>query len=385
MYHDVMGTAMTHKKPLKFELICSDLRSRIIADEFLNEQKLPSEKLLAETYHCSRPTLRKALRQLQDQNYIYKVQGSGSYVAKKPQGEMYDNGQQRQNSMFFGLIFPNLGIGYVFDSICNQIANIISQAGYSTIWGGYLSPESKEFKNQIINICNNYKQLGVQGVFFSPFEYTELRDEVNHYILSTLRKAGIPVVLIDSDVEDFPFRSNFDLVSLDHTQTSYNITTHMLDQGIERLIFLAPPLSMHTIKMRRIGYHEALMDKGLTPLFDWYQEISPADDEAVKTLIEELHPEGILCSNDGTAITLMNTLQRLGLAIPGDIIIGGFDNLSYLSNIKIPLTSISQPAHEISRIAVELMFDRINDPNRMCRTIRLPGKLVVRNSTQRST
>ena len=373
---------MEYKRPLKFELICEDLRSKILLGQFDVEGKLPAEDVLALTFNCSRPTIRKALEKLQIEGVIYKIQGSGSYIKNNNITSQTSGTPQVINSdSFFGLIFPNLGAGYVFDSISNYVATYLAAKGYSLIWGGYLSPHSTNFMQELTLICNRYIQLGVKGVFFSPFEYTPQRGQANHFVLTTFAQAGIPVVLLDSDVDDFPKRNPFDLVSLDHIADCFILCDHMLSQGITRLIFFAPPSSMETIRLRLVGYHEALIVHGITPKEDWFVVCDPKDHNAVKTAFDKHQPEGIVCSNDGTAVQLMRTLSELGIKVPDQVLMAGFDNLSYLSDMKVSLTSLMQPVQAMGRIAVQTLLQRIEEPDTPFKTIRLSGKLIIRKTS----
>jgi len=373
---------MAYKRPLKFELICEDLRSKILLGQYDADGKLPSEEALAEFFKCSRPTIRKALEKLQIEGILYTVQGSGSYVKGTVlSSSMPAASEAIPSDSFFGLIFPNLGSGYIFDSISNYVATYLAAKGYSLIWGGYLSPHSESFISDLNQICERYIQLGVKGVFFSPFEYTPQRGQANHSVLAAFEKAGIPVVLLDSDVDEFPTRNPFDLVSLDHIADCYHLCEHMLSQGIKRLVFFAPPASMETIRLRLVGYHEALIVHDIIPQKDWFVVCNPTDKEEVKKMFLEHEPEGIVCSNDGTAVLLMKTLQELDISVPEDVIVGAFDNLSYLSDLNVPLTSIMQPVQAMGRIAVKLLFQRIAEPDIPVQTIRLSGKLIIRKSS----
>ena len=373
---------MAYKRPLKFELICEDLRSKILLGQFDAEGRLPSEEALSVTFKCSRPTIRKALEKLQIEGVINTVQGSGSYI-KGPalSASRAATSDTIPSDSFFGLIFPNLGNGYIFDSISNYVATYLAAKGYSLIWGGYLSPHSESFISDLNQICERYIQLGVKGVFFSPFEYTPQRGQANHSVLATFAKAGIPVVLLDSDVDEFPVRNPFDLVSLDHIADCYNLCDHLLSQGIKRLVFFAPPASMETIRLRLIGYHEALIVHGITPHKDWFVVCDPTNIEGVQRMFSEHKPEGIVCSNDGTAVLLMKTMKELNIKVPNDVIVGAFDNLSYLSDLNVPLTSMMQPVQAMGRIAVKVLFQRIAEPDIPVQTIRLSGKLIIRKSS----
>ena len=109
--------------------------------------------------------------------------------------------------------------------------------------------------------------------------------------------------------------------------------------------------------------------------------MNPEDVLEVKKMFNTLDPEGIMCSNDGTAILLMRTLEKLNIRIPEQVLMAGFDNLSYLADIKIPLTSISQPVEAMGQLAVQAMLQRIKNPNTPIATVRLPGKMFIRQSS----
>lgn len=369
---------------LKFEIVYSDLKNKILLGKYNATQRLESEGDLALLYKCSRPTVRKALDRLQNEGYIRIKQGSGSYINSKADfDETLIQSPVIQKDSFLGLIFPDLGNGYIFESLVNFIATYLSNKGHSLIWGGCLSPHSETFFDDINQICKRYVQLGIKGVFFSPFEYTNQKDEVNHLVLSMFAQANIPVVLIDSDIDSFPKRNAFDLVSLDHIADSYKLCDHMLSQGIKRLLFLAPPASMQTIRLRLIGYHEALIDHGVPLNTDWFIVCNPSDKSEIEKVLALHKPEGIVCSNDGTAVRLMRTLNDLGVKVPDEMLLGGFDNLSYISEFKLPLTSIMQPVQALGEIAVRTLFQRIATPKSPIQTIRLNGKLIVRETTIR--
>jgi len=367
------------KTTLKYESVLSDLENRIRREEFSENGKIPTESKLALHYNCSRPTIRKALKELKSKGLIHTTQGSGSIISDITK----DTDTKNSGKLLFGLIFQDLGPQYVFDTICNNLATIVSDFGYSLVYGGYLRADHNNLEEQVKIICKRYIELGVNGVFFSPFEYSPIKDQLNHYILATLSSAGIAVVLIDGDVNEFPNRSKYDLVSLDHMHAGYLLCLHLLDQGVKRVFFFAPPNSAHTIKLRKIGYQAALLDRGIIPSPSWFVEHDPSDKQRVLEIITTLKPDAFLCSNDGCAINLIETLLSLNFEVPKDVLVAGFDNLSYVSKIEIPLTSLSQPTRLISAEAVRLMFQRIKEPNRPKITIGFQGDLVIRRSSKK--
>jgi DNA-binding LacI/PurR family transcriptional regulator len=285
-----------------------------------------------------------------------------------------------RKSGLYGIIFPSLGANYVFDIICSEITRVLAQHDCSLVWGGVVVPSSIRLMDDIEQICAKYIELRVDGVFLAPIEYTPLRDSVNSYIEQVFATANIPLVLIDSDLYEFPKRSVYDLVSLDHVEAGYMITAHMIESHARNIHFLSPPMSAHAVKLRQMGYREALYDADIPLRHERIHVGDPSDTECVSRILV-FEPQAILCSNDGTAIKLQETLRRCGMRVPHDIAVAGFDNLSYLAQIRVPLTSVSQPTDRISREAVRLMLERKANRNRPARTVRLSGHLVVRKST----
>ncbi|MDR3171978.1 MAG: LacI family transcriptional regulator [Treponema sp.] len=355
----------------KSALIYQDLLKRISTGDLSGKINLPTETVLAAHYRCSRPTLRKAVDELKQVGYITSIKGSGAYINAPPQHE-------RSQTSLLGIIFPNMGPGYFFDPLYNQLAQYASCQGYSLVWGGYVSPKSDMLKFDILQLCERYIAQGIQGLFFSPFEYHEKVEMLNEEILNIISHAGIPVVLIDANIKPYPAPNDFDLVSLDHIHASYMMTTYLIQQGYRRIFFFAPRNSHTTIKLRLMGYHEAMLDHHLPP--EPLIEID-RDDASVSCFITEKRPDAILCSNDITAMGLINSIEKLGMKVPADIAVTGFDHLSQAMPFSRLITSIEQPIAAITQTALELMVSRIAAPQKPPSCITYPGKLVIEEST----
>jgi DNA-binding LacI/PurR family transcriptional regulator len=359
----------------KARVIYQDLLTRIVQGDLSGKTSLPTETVLAEQYHCSRPTLRKALNELKQTGCITSVRGSGAYIKARP------DDPAAQSGSLFGLIFPNLGQGYFFAPLCNQLTQYASLRGDSVVWSGYVSPCSETLKFDIIQICERYIAQKIAGIFFAPFEYHNKGDLINRELISLISNAGIPIVLIDANVDAYPAVNEYDLVSLDHTQAAYILTRHLVEQGYRRIVFLSQPNSHHTIKLRLMGSHEALLDYGLLP--EPLTEINVNSAEEVSRFLAEKRPDAVICSNDITAMSFINTLEKLRIRVPDGIAVAGFDHLSGAMSFSRPITSIEQPIASISQTALELMTSRIANPKRPALNITFPGTLVVEATTVR--
>jgi LacI family transcriptional regulator len=86
---------------------------------------------------------------------------------------------------------------------------------------------------------------------------------------------------------------------------------------------------------------------------------------------------------DRLAVGFIDQLIKLGIRVPEDISVVGYDDIRYSAYLKVPLTTVALPKFEIGRIAAEILFDRIqsSDPVHKWRQILLQPELVVRASS----
>ena len=247
------------------------------------------------------------------------------------------------------------------------------------LWGHASNEDESDNLGGIAEqLCRQLIDQKVAGIFFAPLEYTPDSSAANHRIVNMLAKAGIPVVLLDRCLENYPDRSGLDLAGIDNVRAGYVATRHLWEQGARRLAFVARQRSATTIIERLSGFQFALSEVGGTPgrvaLGD------AADPAFVRKLLEGDRPDGILCGNDLTAARLMRVLLDLGVSIPESMRLVGFDDVSYSKFLPVPLTTIHQNCSEIGRAALSLMLARLREPGRIPWEVRVPFELVIRQS-----
>lgn len=368
---------MTPEKPArdnagegpKFRQIYRSLRDALDDGTYEPGGKLPSEQELAGSFGASRPTIRRALAQLESEGYIEKRMGAGTRVAER---------NQHRNHVF-GLLIPDLGSTEIFEPICQGIA----QGQHELLWGPMLvSDGSKESKEaQAEHLCRYYIERKVSGVFFAPIELTPSGDAVNLGIIRALEEAKIPIILLDRDICHYPERSRFDLVGIDNRRAGYLITEHLLLSGSKRVAFFARPFSAHTVHARIDGYRAAIYAHLGREAHDLAQWIDPRDETSVRAFLNRHKPDAIVCANDFTAAQLFTTLNNLGIEVPGKLKVAGMDDVKYAQLLQAPLTTIHQPCFEIGATALRAMLDRIARPNAPSRDYLLDFRLVMRKST----
>jgi DNA-binding LacI/PurR family transcriptional regulator len=352
----------------KYQQIFRSLTDEIASGRFRPGDRLPSEAELVKLHGASRITVNRALRELQVAGLIERRVGSGSYVRL-----------DSMRSRTFGLLIPELGKTEIFEPICRGIAETELTEQHSLLWGKSIT-NSATREAEALELCRQMVAQKVSGVFLAPLELTPGKDATNRSIAELLDKAGIPVVLLDRDLEAYPGRSRYDLVGIDNRRAGYAITAHLLKRGCQRLVFLGRPHSAPTVDARIAGFREALLDAARDPSPALIWRIEPSDTAEVKKLIDKWRPDGVVCANDFTAAHLMKSLAELGVGVPSDLRLVGIDDVKYASLLPVPLTTIHQPCVDIGAAAIQAMIHRLKNPACPARDILLSFKLVVRQS-----
>jgi GntR family transcriptional regulator, arabinose operon transcriptional repressor len=294
--------------------------------------------------------------------------GSGSYVRlhAEPAG------------FRFGLLIPGLSGTEIYGPICKRIVSVAQRWNHSILWGDF--GDSQEPSRELIRqACASYVRQGVSGVFFAPLELNPDKDLINEEVVSTLRAAHIPIVLLDRDLVAFPGRSPYDLVGIDNRRAGYVVTSHLLRQGCTRVDFLSGLKMVPTALLRLAGYREALLNARIALESSWVHAGNPADEPFVDTMVKR-GARAIVCANDGIAAVLMKSLSALGYELPKKVRIVGFDDVRYAELLHPALTTIRQPCAELGEIAMQAMIQRIQHPSFPPRDILAHAQLIVRQS-----
>jgi GntR family transcriptional regulator of arabinose operon len=242
----------------KYQKLFESLKADIISGRFNPGQKLPSEAALVNKSGASRITVLRALRELQNIGLIDRIAGSGTYVR-------HLTGDDRHPHLF-GLLIPDLGETEIFEPICQGIANAPEATGHALLWGHADQQTSKA--EQAWRLSQHYIDRKVSGVFFAPLEFERDAGKANHRILTSLKQAHVPVVLLDRRASNAPERNRPDLVGINNRQAGFVATEHLIHLGCKRIGFMGYHGSATTISERVAGYREALAAHGLRPTAD---------------------------------------------------------------------------------------------------------------------
>jgi len=168
-----------------------------------------------------------------------------------------------------------------------------------------------------------------------------------------------PVVTIDHDISN----QRDETVLIDYRLGGYLATRHLLEQGHRQIGCITGPRALSSSAGRLTGYRDALKESGLradtalTVPGDF--RIQGGEAAALKLLRGRRRPSAIFAFNDLMAIGAMQAARILGLSVPADVSIVGFDDIPLAQAIYPALTTIAQPISEIARLAMEVFFKQI--------------------------
>lgn len=222
---------------------------------------------------------------------------------------------------------------------------------------------------EINSIAQTWNTLGMIVMGLQPDQAREL-----------LRVSRRPIVFIDCF---FGEAQDYHNVGLQDRLGGYQLTRYLLDMGHRDILFLSDqesePLGVDAERMR--GHKEALAEAGIAWHPSRYRQISRDRDireGEVRALARDIgHPHtAMMFCSDYYAVDVMRMLQKLGMQVPRDVSITGFDD-NYLAHMANPrLTTMHQDTAEKGVRALALLLELVDDPAAPTRNIVLPVRLV---------
>ncbi|PMN08408.1 DNA-binding transcriptional regulator CytR [Vibrio splendidus] len=174
-------------------------------------------------------------------------------------------------------------------------------------------------------------------------------------------------------------------VHIDNLTSAFEAVNYLAQLGHKRIAQISGPTTATLCKFRQQGYQQALRRAGVSmnPAYSTVGDFTfEAGAQAVRQLLAlPEQPTAIFCHNDAMAIGAIQEAKKLGLRIPQDLSIVGFDDIQFAQYCDPPLTTISQPRYEIGRQAMLMMLDLLKGNDVQAGSRLLEAKLVVRGST----
>ncbi|WP_416960889.1 LacI family DNA-binding transcriptional regulator [Streptomyces sp. Agncl-13] len=204
-------------------------------------------------------------------------------------------------------------------------------------------------------------------------------------LVAYLGRHSVPTVFLDRVVEassdDAP---PVDQVCAENVEPTAHLVTHLAGLGHRRIGLVAGLPGLSTTRERITGYRHGLAAAGL-PYDERLLTHGDSESAAAERATEELlsraaPPTALLTANNAMTIGALRALRERGLSVPGDLALCCFDDFAWADLFEPRLTAIAQPSKEIGAQAVRLLLDRLAEPDRPARVLRLPCAFVHRTS-----
>ncbi|HAJ95873.1 MAG TPA: LacI family transcriptional regulator [Actinobacteria bacterium] len=279
--------------------------------------------------------------------------------------------QKKTNTI--GLIVCNI-LSNFYSVIAKSVEDSARKYGFKTILcNGDDNPE-KEL--EYIKVLESSR---VEGIILAP-------TGKNGGYIKEIIESGMKIVLIDRLVDGV----NCNEVRVDNENGSYKAVKHLIEQGYKRIGIISGSMDITTGKERLDGYLKALREANLSENDDFIK-IGDFKKESGVNLAKELLegkniPDAIFSTNLDITKGVLTVIRQMGLKVPEDIGLVGFDDSDLTQLFNPPITVISQPVYEIGSTAMEIMINEIkSDKNVEKAPIKkfLKTKLVKRASTRK--
>jgi LacI family transcriptional regulator len=173
-----------------------------------------------------------------------------------------------------------------------------------------------------------------------------------------------------------------DRVSYFREETAYLLLDHLYEIGHRRIGLLLGVARKGLASERLEAYQNFVQKYNLPSIIEFCGPTIPDSMEATARLMQHTpRPTAIISVNDYLAVGVYRSLGLMGLKIPHDVSVAGFDNTHVAESLFPSLTSVDVGGSDIGRVSVQLLLQRLADPTRPQQSVEMPARLVLREST----
>lgn len=358
------------KKTL-YSQIVEYLKNEILQNRLQPGDKLPTELELSKMFGVSRITSKRALDELAKENWIYRKKGKGSFVLP-----LQEKRVERNVPKIIAMVLPTDGTaGRRIEYIRGATDYLEDKGYYLSVHTTYDDPVKE--REYLLNLPVN----GIKGMILYP----SMRE--NFDVLSVLCTRQYPIVLIDQRYQSLPLSS----VVSDNCDGAYKAVSHLIELGHRRIAYVALVRleDVSSVRERFLGYCKALKDHGVPIDLDIVRvplsKYTEGDTEnKLEDVLADLLKKGttaIFAEHDYLAILIAKKLSNMGVHIPQDVSLVGFDNIEMLEHLEFRLTTVDQDFYKIGMLAAQTVIQAIENGSYKPREVVVPVKLIKRDTT----
>jgi LacI family repressor for deo operon, udp, cdd, tsx, nupC, and nupG len=270
-----------------------------------------------------------------------------------------------KNILVFNI--PSMGNPF-YSQIAQGAKSAASRHGYHL-----LINEEHINENTFSNITGLIQKFNVAGLITT-----------NHVPRELLKKLNAILPLVQCC--EFDEELQIPYVSVDDIAATSKTMEYLFSLGRKNIAFISGPFRYKYARHRLRGYLEFLEKAGIEQNKEFIIQLPDINYEMAASTAEHLlcsvkKPDAFFCTSDVYAAAVIKACARLGLHIPRDVVVAGFDNVDISSMVTPPITTTNQPKFQLGFSSCELLVELINNPHMAVRTILLETELIVREST----
>ncbi len=322
---------------MKYEAVRDQILRRIETGELPPGSRLKTELEMAQEFGVSAITIRRALADLVSGGRVVRRRGAGTFVASPQPGGEEKREKPRHVAML--LTQESYSVGSLA-RIMEGAQNTLTRHGSTMLidWNSRNPRVSGESIRRMLD-------QGTDGFLIYPYDPAQNREEFR-----LIREAGKPYVLLDRRDALMPSlyvgSNNFD--------GGVMAANALLAQGHERICFLAHLFFLSSEQERYAGFCSALRAAGIRECAHSLME--KPDMEALARSVRSGEITAVFCVSDRMAERAVISLAKMGLRVPDDVSVIGFDDNMYMAGCPVPLSTVRQQFELIGRRAAELLL-----------------------------
>jgi LacI family transcriptional regulator len=274
---------------------------------------------------------------------------------------------RRSESTLWAVIVSDVSNPF-FTSMVRGVEDVAQRSGYSVVLCNSDESPSKEAGYIAAAAAGR-----MAGVAISPasIRRTDVR---------ALLDLGIPVVAVDRQLSG----TAVDTVLVDNEHAAAEATGHLIDMGYQRIACITGPREAMTARQRLTGYQRALHERGQavrSALVRYADFREQGGYDAMASLMADAAPDAVFAANNLMTVGALECLIQLGIEVPRQVGLVGFDEIPWAALVRPSLTTVAQPTYEMGKVAGELLAARRTAPDKPPQTIELRATLQVRASS----
>jgi LacI family transcriptional regulator len=253
-----------------------------------------------------------------------------------------------------------------FAGVARGLSDVLEAAGYTVLLAN--ADEDPERERKALRALRSRR---VDGVAVVPASGARLEDVVT---------AGLPLVQLDRAVRGLAA----DAVMVENAAGAASAVSHLIALGHRRIGIVSDSPQITSSAERIAGYRRTLKAAGIEVEAGLVSIGGSRQSEALRAALQLLErrdrPTAVFTANNFMTHGVLHAARTLGLRIPSDLALVGFDDLDWTTLVEPPLTVVSQPVGELGRTAGERLLARIHGDTSPPRRVRLRTRLIVRGS-----